>query len=99
MLNIVKTVDGGTLTVALEGMLNTVSAPELESELNASLGGVKELVFDLGKLDYITSAGLRVVLAAQKAMSKKGNMKVRNVKPEIMKIFDMTGFSDWMNIE
>ena len=99
MLNIVKTVDGGTLTVALEGMLNTVSAPELENELNASLGGVTELVFDLEKLDYITSAGLRVVLAAQKAMSKKGTMKVRSVQPQIMKIFDMTGFSDWMNIE
>ena len=99
MLNIVKTVNGSTLTVALEGMLNTVSAPELESELNASLGGVTELVFDLEKLDYITSAGLRVVLAAQKLMSKKGGMKVRSVKPEIMKIFDMTGFSDWMKIE
>ena len=99
MLNITKTVDGTTLTIAPEGILNTSAAPQLEEELNQSLPGIAELVFDLEKLDYITSAGLRVVLAAQKAMSKQGSMKVRNVKPEIMKIFDMTGFTDWMNIE
>ena len=99
MLNITKTLDGSTLTVALEGMLNTTAAPELEESLHESLDGVTELIFDLENLQYITSAGLRVVLAAQKVMNKQGSMKVRNVNAEIMGIFDMTGFSDWMTFE
>ena len=94
-----KTLDGSTLTVALEGMLNTTAAPELEESLHESLDGVTELIFDLENLQYITSAGLRVVLAAQKVMNKQGSMKVRNVNAEIMGIFDMTGFSDWMTFE
>ena len=99
MLNITKTLDGSTLTVALEGMLNTTAAPELEESLHESLDGVTELIFDLEKLQYITSAGLRVVLAAQKVMNKQGSMKITNVNETIMEVFDVTGFIDILTIE
>ena len=83
-------------------LINNLKNPDADIEtfkFSLDKMGQSGTLFDLEKLDYITSAGLRVVLAAQKAMSKQGSMKVRNVKPEIMKIFDMTGFTDWMNIE
>lgn len=91
--------DGGKLTVALEGRLDTSTSPQLEAELRASVNGVKELTFDLEKLDYVSSAGLRVLLAAQKVMNRQGGMKVTNVKPEIMEIFEVTGFVDILKIE
>ena len=87
------------LTIALSGRLDTMTAPELETELKDSLEGVTELVFDLGKLDYISSAGLRVLLSAQKTMNRQGAMKVRHPNEIISEIFEVTGFSDILTIE
>ena len=94
-----KKQDGSALVVALEGRLDTTTAPELERELKNSLDGVTDLTLDLAKLDYISSAGLRVLLAAQKAMTKQGKMKICNVNETIMEIFDVTGFSEILTIE
>ena len=91
--------DGEKLTVALEGRLDTTTSPQLEGELRTAIEGVKELEFDLSKLDYISSAGLRVLLTAQKAMNRQGSLVVRNANEDIMEIFDVTGFSDILNIE
>ena len=99
MLNITKTAENNALTLALEGRLDTVTAPQLESELKASLEGVKALTMDLSKLEYISSAGLRVLLSAQKQMNKQGEMKVINAGETIMEIFEVTGFSDILTIE
>lgn len=98
-MNILKTQDGTALTVAIEGRLDTVTAPQLEGELRTAVNGISELIFDLGALDYVSSAGLRVLLSAQKVMNKQGRMIVRNAKPEIMEIFEVTGFTDILNIE
>ena len=98
-MKISKTQNGNELTVALEGRLDTITAPELESELKASLDGVTALTLDFAKLDYISSAGLRVLLSAQKTMAKKGEMKVAHVNETIMEIFEVTGFSDILTIE
>ncbi|MDO4989386.1 MAG: STAS domain-containing protein [Eubacteriales bacterium] len=98
-MNIVKTQNNQSLTIALEGRLDTTTAPQLETELKASLNGVEQLVIDMEKLDYISSAGLRVLLAAQKQMSRQGSMKVIHVNESIMEIFEVTGFSDILTIE
>ena len=98
MLNIAKTIDNGKAAFALEGRLDTVTAPELEKEMKASLEGVSELTMDFGKLEYISSAGLRVLLSAQKIMNKQGEMKILNVNETIMEIFEVTGFSDILTI-
>lgn len=87
------------LTLSLLGRLDTSSAPELETTLKTSLDGVKELVFDFAGLEYISSAGLRVLLSAQKTMNQQGSMKVNHVNETIMEIFDVTGFSDILTIE
>ena len=87
------------LTVALEGRLDTMTAPELEAALKTALEGVEELTFDFEKLDYISSAGLRVLLAAQKTMNNQGSMKVKNANEIILEIFEVTGFSDILTIE
>ena len=87
------------LTVALEGRLDTMTAPELETELKTALEGVTDLTFDLEKLDYISSAGLRVLLAAQKTMNRQGSMKVTHVNDIITEIFEVTGFTDILTIE
>ena len=97
-MTILKKQDGATLSIALEGRLDTTTAPELEEVLRSSLDGVTELNFDFGKLDYISSAGLRVLLSAQKTMNNQGEMVIRNVKPEIMEIFEVTGFVDILTI-
>ena len=99
MLNIEKKQDGKDLTVALTGRLDTVTAPELESELAASLDDVENLVIDMTDLEYISSAGLRVLLTAQKTMNQKGSMKLINVNETVMEIFDVTGFVDILTIE
>ena len=88
-----------TLTVALEGRLDTTTAPLLEEELKSSLDGVTELILDFTQLDYVSSAGLRVILSAQKAMVKQGEMKLVGVNDDIMEVFDITGFSDILTIE
>ena len=98
-MNIIKKEEGTKLTIALEGRLDTTTSPQLEGDLRSSVNGVTELVFDLDKLDYISSAGLRVLLAAQKVMNRQGEMTITHVKPEIMEIFDVTGFVDILNIE
>ncbi|MGI6265443.1 MAG: STAS domain-containing protein [Acutalibacteraceae bacterium] len=98
MLNIVKSVEGQKTVYALEGRLDTVTAPELEKEWSAALDGVTELVVDCEKLEYISSAGLRVLLSAQKTMAKQGGMTVTNVNETIMEIFEVTGFSDILTI-
>ena len=99
MLNIIKTVEDGKADVTLEGRLDTVTAPELEQALSEFLPSLSELDLDFEKLEYISSAGLRVLLAAQKAMNKQGEMKLRNVGETIMEIFEVTGFSDILTIE
>ena len=98
-MNIQKTLSGTTLMVALEGRLDTTTAPKLEEELRASVDGVSRLVFDLEKLEYISSAGLRVLLAMQKLMNRQGAMLLRNVNEAVMEVFEVTGFSDILRIE
>ena len=98
-MTINKTQNGNALTIALEGRLDTTTAPELEQALKESLDGANELTFDLEKLEYISSAGLRVLLAAHKAMSKKGGMKVTHVNEIVSEVFEVTGFSDILTIE
>lgn len=97
-MTINKNLEGSKLTVALEGRLDTTTAPQLESEIRESLDGVKELEFDFQKLAYISSAGLRVMLSAQKIMNKQGMMTIRNVNEEIMEVFEVTGFVDILSI-
>ena len=98
MLNIQKTIENETANVALKGRLDTVTAPDLEKTLKEILPGLKSLVFDFEKLDYISSAGLRVLLSAQKAMNAQGGMQVKNVNETVMEIFEVTGFSDILTI-
>lgn len=99
MLNIRKTQNEGVLTFYLEGRLDTTTAPQLEKDVSTSLEGVKELMFDMEKLEYISSAGLRVLLSAQKTMNRQGNMTVMHASSEVMEIFDVTGFSDILTIQ
>ncbi len=99
MLNINKTIEYGTALFALEGRLDTTTAPELDKTVKESLAGVSELTFDLEKLEYISSAGLRVLLTAQKIMKKQGRMKLIHVGNAIMDIFEVTGFSEILTIE
>ena len=99
MLNLDKKREQDKLTVTLEGRLDTTTAPELEKLLQESLPGVTGLVLDFEKLDYISSAGLRVLLAAQKIMTKQGSMKLRHVNESIMEILEVTGFVDILTIE
>lgn len=89
----------GALTITLEGRLDTTTAPQLEAGLKGQLDGVSQLTLDLKKLDYLSSAGLRVILAAQKQMNKQGRMVIRNVNETIMEIFEVTGFVDILTIE
>ena len=99
MLNINKNSEGEKLTIRLGGRLDTTTSPMLEKEYDESLKGVKELVFDFAELEYISSAGLRVLLAAQKIMNKQGSMVIANTSDEIKEIFDVTGFSDILTLE
>ena len=98
-MTITKTQENEKLTVAIEGRLDTTTAPQLEAELKSSLDGVKELVFDIKELEYISSAGLRVLLTAQKVMNKQGKMIVKGASEAVMEIFEVTGFVDILDIE
>ena len=98
-MTIDKKLEGTTLTLALDGRLDTPTSPDLEEALAASLDGVAELVFDFSKLDYLSSAGLRVLLSAQKRMNKQGSMKLRHVNDTVKEVFDITGFADFLTIE
>lgn len=99
MLNICKTTEQDKTLIALEGRLDTTTASQLEAELGRSMEGVTSLTLDFEKLDYISSAGLRVLLAAQKIMNKQGELKITHVGETIMEIFEVTGFSDILTIE
>ena len=99
-MNIRKTQNGAELTLALEGRLDTTTAPQLEQELQQSLQGVTQLTMDFSALEYISSAGLRVLLSTHKAMlANQGQMKVTHVNEMVQEVFDVTGFSDILNIE
>ena len=98
VLKINKTIEDKKVCLALEGRLDTTTAPDLEKEVKSSLDGMTDLVFDMAKLEYISSAGLRVLLTAQKIMNKQGTMEVIHVDDTIMEIFEVTGFSDILTI-
>lgn len=96
---ITKTAEGDKLTLAIQGRLDTTTAPQLESELKSSVTDISALALDFKELEYISSAGLRVLLSAQKVMSRQGSMVVRNVNEDVMDVFELTGFSDILTIE
>ena len=98
-MNIMKNKDGSKLTLVLEGRLDTTTAPQLEAELKASLDGITELNLDFEKLEYLSSAGLRVLLVAQKVMNRQGKMVIRHVNETIQEVFEVTGFIDILTIE
>jgi len=98
-MTINKEVNGSALTLTIEGRLDTTTAPQLEAEIKQSLAGVTELVLDMKELAYLSSAGLRVLLAAQKQMNKQGKMILKNVCETIMEVFEVTGFVDILTIE
>lgn len=98
-MNITKKSENGTLTISVEGRLDTTTAPELEAVVDDTLSDVKDLVLDFAALEYISSAGLRVILKAQKIMNKQGSMKLINVNDSIMEVFDITGFVDILTVE
>lgn len=97
-MTITKANEAEKLIITLEGRLDTLTSPQLEEELNHCLDGVTKLEFDFAKLDYISSSGLRILLATQKKISKVGSMCIKNVNDTIMEVFDVTGFSDILTI-
>lgn len=98
-MNIEKTISTNTVTLKITGRLDTVTAPELEAVLDSCVAGVQELVLDFAEVEYISSAGLRVILKAQKQMNVQGSMKLVQVNDSVMEVFDITGFADILNIE
>ncbi len=98
-MDIIKTTEGTILNLALEGRLDTTTAPQLETELKGSMDGVTELNMNFEKLEYLSSAGLRVILTAQKTMNKQGKMVIRHVNETIREVFEVTGFIDILTIE
>ena len=98
-MTIEKKINGEALTLIVSGRLDTQTAPELEKELDSVLADIKELTFDFANLEYVSSAGLRVILKAQKAMNAQGSMKLTGVNDSIMEVFDITGFLDVLTIE
>ena len=96
---ITKTTEGTSLTLVLEGRLDTTTAPQLESELRSNIDGIDKLFLDFTSLEYISSAGLRILLSTQKMMNKQGSMVIRNVNEDVKDIFDITGFVDILTIE
>ena len=99
MLEINKKLNGDVLTVALEGRLDTTTARQLEDNIRESMDSARSIIFEVGKLKYISSAGLRVLLATQKAMGEPGSMVIRNVTDEVREIFEVTGFMDILTVE
>lgn len=98
-MTISKEIKDTAMTISVGGRLDTSTAPQLENEIKQNISGITELTIDMSELEYISSAGLRVLLSAQKIMNKQGNMTIRNVKKEIAEIFEVTGFDDILNIE
>lgn len=99
MLQIKKEMENNDLLVSLQGRLDTGTAPDLENALKDEMDNVKNLTIDMKELEYISSAGLRVLLSLQKTMNKQGSMVIKNVSEEIMEIFEITGFTDILTIE
>ncbi len=97
-MTISKVLEGSKLTIMLEGRLDTTTSPALEAELKEALTGITELVFDFEKLEYISSAGLRILLANQKIMNKQGSMVIKNVNEVIAEVFEVTGFADILTV-
>ena len=97
-MKVIKELNGDKLYIKLEGRLDTTTSPELEQELK-DISNVSELIFDFENLEYISSAGLRILLSTQKEMSKHGNMKIKNVNNDIMEVFEITGFVDILTVE
>ena len=98
-MTIEKTTNGSELAIAITGRLDTSTAPELETSLKQSIDGVTKLVFDFSNLEYVSSAGLRVLLSAQKIMNKQGEMVLRNVPEPVMEVLEVTSFTDILTIE
>ncbi len=98
-MNISKVKEENKMVLAIEGRLDTTTAPEAESVINEALEGITELVFDFEKLEYISSAGLRVIIGTQKKMNKKGKMLIKNVNDVVMEVFELTGLSDVLDIQ
>ena len=98
-MKITKDLKGENLTISIEGEINSFTAPELEEVIKNDLNGVKSLVFDFKDVEYLSSAGLRVLLVAQKVMNKQGKMSLRNVNKSVMEVFEITGFSNILEIE
>ena len=97
-MTIEKKAENGTLTFVLKGRLDTNTSPELQKEIDSGLEGVKELNFEISDLEYLSSAGLRTLLSAQKTMNEQGTMKVSHPKDSVMEIFEITGFTDILTI-
>ena len=97
-MDIIRTKNGSALTLALAGRLETTTAPALDQAIKEELNGVTELTFDFAGLEYISSAGLRVLLAAQKVMNKQGTMQIVNANEIVKEIFDITGFTDILTV-
>lgn len=98
-MNITKERDGSNMILTLEGRLDTTTAPQLEEIISKELDGIESVTMDFKQLDYLSSAGLRVILAAQKKMNKQGEMVIRHVNETIMEVFEVTGFSGILNIK
>ena len=98
-MEIKKVLDGSALTLQIVGRLDAVSAFQLDKDLSESLAGVDDLTVDLADLEYVSSAGLRVLLKTQKRMDRQGSMKIRNIRDNVREVLDMTGFSDFLTIE
>lgn len=98
-MKLITVINNGSACISLEGRLDTSSAPQLEAEIKNSVGDAEELVLDMKGLDYLSSAGLRVLLAAQKSMARRGIMRIRNVNETIMEVFQITGFIDILHID
>ena len=98
-MEIIKSLEGTSLTIALDGRLDTITSRDLEKELRDSVPGLTELVFEFEKLTYITSAGLRVISLAKKLMNKQGHMTIRHIQPDVMEVFEATGLSAFLDIE
>lgn len=98
-MTIDKQINGSELTLTLNGRLDTTTAPELEAVIKDSIAGITNLIMDFAELEYLSSAGLRVILSAQKTMNKQGEMVIRNVNETINEVFEITGFIDILTIE
>ncbi len=98
-MEIIKNQTENSIELSIIGRLDTSTAPQLDNEIQNGLEGITQLVFNFEKLEYVSSAGLRVLLSAQKTMNKQGTMIIRNVNEDIQEVFDITGFSDILTIE